>query len=289
MSELLTETGLHRRVAREDYDRLARVNFSTLKSIGRSPLHYAYRLVKADKDTGPKKTGRATHLAVFEPDQFRATCALWTGGVRRGKEWDAFRKKNPGRDILTEAENEKCLAIQKAVRADRIAHPYVSEGQGEVTMLWTAMVEVGPLLQCKGRIDFDGATALVDLKSTRDASPDGFGREVWRYGYHVQAAWYSDAYYLATGIRKPYVLVAVEVEAPHVVQVYRVPEVVLELGRETYRAWLEKLAICREESRWPGYADGELELTLPKWAVDLGADEDLTGLDLEISQPQQEA
>lgn len=279
----MTANGLHGQIRREEYDRVSRVNYSTLKAMAKSPAHYAHGLVAPDKDSDAKKAGRAVHLAVFEPDQFRSRVVLWDGGVRRGKDWDSFRRKHDGCEILTETEFARCLAIQKAVRDNRMAYRYVSEGLGEQTMLWTAPTESGVGIDCKGRIDFDAADAIVDLKTTRDASPDGFGREVWRYSYQVQAAWYSDGYVLATDKKKPYVLVAVESEAPHVVQVYRLPEIVIELGRERYQPWLNRLAECRAESRWPGYADDALELTLPKWAVDFSEEDDVSGLDLIIN------
>lgn len=280
------DNALNLQVTRADYDRLIRVNYSTLKAMAKSPAHYEHGLVVSKKDTDAMKAGRAVHVAVLEPDRFRSNVALWDGGVRRGKDWDAFRRNHEGQDILTESEHARCLAIQKAVRSDATARKFVSEGRGEVTMLWSTPTTHGASIECKGRIDFDAASAIVDLKTTRDASPDGFGRECWRYSYQVQAAWYSDAYERITGVRKPYYLVAVESEAPHVVQVYRVPDIALDLGRETYKPWLERLAICREESRWPGYADGDMDLSLPKWAVDFSEEDDITALDLAISQPE---
>lgn len=275
--------GIHLNTRRDEYDVLERVNFSTLKHMAKSAAHYRQAITEPAGDTDPKRLGRATHLAAFEPEKFRATVAKWEGAVRRGKEWEAFKAKNEGRELLTADAFDQCIAIQKAVRAEPLARPYISQGRGEVTIAWTfATTDRGAnnySIECKGRIDFDAKDAIVDLKTTRDASPDGFGRQVWGLKYHAQAAWYVDGYKRATGIRKPYVLVAVESTAPYVVQVYRVPERHLELGREEYREWLDRLAICRETSTWPGYADCELELELPRWAE---PDDDIGGLGLVV-------
>ena len=75
-----------------------------------------------------------------------------------------------------------------------------------------------------------------------------------------------------TGVRLPVVIVAVEAAAPHVVQVYRVEEDLLELGRERYELLLAQLRVYREANKWPGYSEGEMRLELPRWA--LGADEE---------------
>ncbi|MGH9811511.1 MAG: PD-(D/E)XK nuclease-like domain-containing protein [Candidatus Acidiferrales bacterium] len=269
---------------REEYDRIERTNFSTLKHIDRSPAHYEHVLVTPDEDTDAKKVGRVVHVAAFEPERFRGAIAVWEEGPRRGKAWEDFQRRNAGRELLTQNEYDRVAAMQKAVRANSLAQQYVAGGRGEVTMLWTYEAPgIGGLggfsIPCKGRIDFDGERALADLKTTRSAKPEEFERQAWSMKYHVQAAWYSDAYEQLTGVRKPYVIVAVESEPPHIVQVYRVSEYLLKLGREDCLTWLARLNTCRREARWPAYADGELELVPPPWAVE-GDDEDATGLGL---------
>lgn len=275
MTAGLLEDGLHPAIDRDHYDRIERVSFSTLKLMRYSPAHYHHNLVNPVKDTDAKKVGRVVHLAIFEPERFRNCVAKWDGGTRRGKDWDAFREKNEGRELLTEAEHDRCIAIQNAVRADKVAQALVARGRGEVTLLWTIVVG-GAKIKCKGRIDFDALEAIVDAKTTKDAEPAAFGRQCHDLSYVAQAAWYVDGYSLATGVRKPYKIVAVENEAPHVVQVYRVPDELLDLGRETYLGWLDKLTYCRSQNYWPGYAEGELDLSLPPWAMPFEEDEQLT-------------
>lgn len=276
--------GIHPAVDRDHYDLIERVNLSTLKVIDQSPAHYQHVLTTPVEDTDPMRVGRVTHVACFEPERFRSLVVEWTGKVRNGGKWDDFRHENRGREILTSNQLARVTAIQKAVRADAIALKYTSGGRGEVTMLWTLNRGSGVnayTVQCKGRIDFDGKLGLVDLKTTADASPEGFGRQAASLNYDVQAAWYSDAYALLSGKRKPYFIVAAESEAPWVVQVYEVPDAVMQRGREKYSLWLDRLAMCRETSTWPAYADDVLELELPHWLMP-DPDEDLSRLGLVI-------
>jgi hypothetical protein len=281
----LIADGLHPVLHRDRYDAIERVNFSTLKAFAKSPKRYRHGLITPPEDTDPKKLGRVVHIAAFEPERFRNAIAVWDGGTRRGKDWDRFKASNEGRELLTVNEYEKCMAIQAAVRADATAMNYLQNGRGEVSLLWTANAnETGEEIACKGRIDFDSQTALVDLKTTKDVTREGFGRQVVTLDYHSQFAWYSDGYFKSAGIRKPYVIVAVENEAPHDVVVYRVPEIALRLGRERYDRWLDQLAFCRAHNTWPGYSGGvELELELPKWALPAD-DDDPTGFGLEVSE-----
>lgn len=285
--------GVVMNLPRSKYELVQRVNWSSLKVVGRSPAHYRHELLRQGADTAARKLGRACHLAALEPERYRHEVAVWTEGRRAGKKWEAFCSEHEGQELLKEDEAELCQAIQRAVRNDSAAAKYLAGGQGEVSLFWTHVTPpMGALpgysLDCKGRVDFLATDrALVDLKTTRDASEDGFGREVYKYRYHAQAAFYADGYAAATGIRLPYVVVAVESAPPHVVQVYRVPDRVLDAGRELYRALLDRLHICREHATWPGYFDGEAELSLPKWAAGGADDDDPTGLGLDFSNAAQ--
>ncbi len=263
---MILPNGVHN-IPREDYDRLEdRANWSTIKHLGKSPLHYRHNiLAPKDADTDAKKTGRASHLAVLEPEKFKGQCAVWTGKTRRGKKWDAFKLKHATSELLTQKEYAECVELAEAARASAQATTYLSGGAGEQTVLWSHIVP--PALGLDGyRIDMKCRLDFVALS-----------------GFHAQAALYRDGFRAATGRELPYVLVAVEKSRPHAVQVYRLNDEVLALGRERYRAHLDRLNVCRRESVWPSYAETELDLCLPRWAVPRD-EEDVTGLDLVINE-----
>ncbi len=249
-------------LSREAYDAIEAVNFSTLKHLAQSPAKYRYALDNDRPDTDALRRGRVTHLACLEPDRLPSAVVVFEGARRAGKEWDAFEKANAGKEILTLKEFEQVKAISLAVRNSPQVAPYLEDGRGEVSVTWETNG-----VACKGRMDWlAGCGAIVDLKTTKDASPLGFPREVLNYKTHAQAAFYSDGYAAATGDVLPYLLIAVEPVAPFAVQVYRVPPRVLSLGREMYLSWMATLIECRRENRWPGYGQGELDLVLPAWA-----------------------
>lgn len=273
----------------EQYSALNRANFSRLKLLGESPAHYRHsQLNKEDKDKDAYRIGRCTHLAAYEPEIFRERCVVWDLGTRRGRDWEEFKQRNEGREILTAKEYELCLAIGQAARNSPMSAPYMSGGRGEVTVLWSyGSKSIGGLagyeIPCKSRVDFLQTGAIVDLKTCQSAKPEEFGRATWNYRYHVQASFYREAVRAVTGKLLPYKIVAVEKTAPHVVQVFTVPDELLELGRETWRGWMDLLFHCRSESEWPGYSKTELDLTLPRWAAPQ-EDEDAAGLGLVIEE-----
>lgn len=279
--------GLHFNVSRADYDAIERVNWSRLRHMKRSPAHYRAALLQKTEDTDAMRLGRATHAAALEPEKFRRQWAVWDGGARRGKAWEAFEAKSAadGLEVLTADQFETCQAIAQAALSDEYSAPYLRGGAAEVTLLWDYTDETGARIPCKARPDFAArdVAALVDLKTTRDASPEEFSKACWRLDYATQAAWYVDGYEAVTGEQVPFVIVAVESCAPHIVQVYRLPERLLSLGRAQYRAHLAQLEACRRTGRWPGYAEGPMDLELPRWAA-REDDEDVTGLGLVVTQ-----
>src|SRR5690606_23387193 len=145
---------------------------------------------------------------------------------------------------------------------------YFETGEPELALQWHD-AETGTL--CKGRIDWlntDSGPVLVNLKTCREVTPFAFSRQAAQLSYHVQDAYYADGYERATGERARVVIVTVEQAAPHDVVVYRVPDEVLDIGRDEYRRWLTVLQECQRTCRWPGIGeDAELEFSLPAWLV----------------------
>lgn len=272
--------GIYSRAEVADYDAIDAVNYSSLKALARSPKHYRHHLLNGAKETRPMFKGTAAHVAVLEPERLALEYAIFTGKRRAGKAWEAFEAAAiaDGKKVIKEAELAEAVAMRDAVRADALASSYLSGGRHEVTVVWLDE-ETG--LTCKGRIDFlRNDYVLVDLKTTRDAIPHWFGRDVARLQYHVQAAMYLDAVERLTGETARFVAVALESSPPYDVVTYDLPEPVISAGRDEYRRLLRLLVECRQENRWPGIGNGfEVTLSLPAWAMPDEGDLDALGLE----------
>lgn len=258
------------------YAELPGVHITQLKDLRRSPLHYQHRLRNGRKSTAALQLGNAGHVACLEPERFLLDFALWKSEgedgakrVRRGKFWDAFQEQHAGKTIIRDEEYEVAIALRDAVRADAVAMKYLAMGRPEVAMTWN---DAHTGIACVGRIDWetkvDGHPAIVDLKTTRNAGPAWFSRDVAKLDYHLQLAFYADGYEAATGKTPRVAVVAVESEPPHDVVTYIVPADVLEIGRDQYRQLLELYRDCSAANDWPGQGAGlEKILALPAWAV----------------------
>lgn len=248
-------------MSREQYDAIDALHFSTLKEFARSPAHYKAALMAQREATDAMELGTAFHLLALEPEREGERLAVWDEGTRRGKAWDAFKEKHAGKVLLTRDNYETAQAMAKSVRASPMAKPYLVGGKAEVTLQWE---EQG--FKCKGRVDYL-STVAVDLKSTRCAAVEAFGRQMWDSKAAAQLAFYRAGILAQTGLMVPGVLIATENSFPFVTQVYRLTEWQLEQGATEYRAWLSTLKHCEETKTWPGYATGETELVFPRWAI----------------------
>ena len=84
-------------------------------------------------------------------------------------------------------------------------------------------------------------------------------------GYHAQLAWYMDGVE-AAGLPAPHdgYIVAVESKAPYAVVCYQLTPRAFDMGRRSYRLWLEQLAVCEQSNFWPGYVQSVTPLDVPE-------------------------
>lgn len=268
------------------YRELDAVNFSTIKHLARSALHYAHAVRAERAPTVPMRLGAVAHCLALEPLRFAEQFAVWDPPGKKpnfsGKEYVAFRDAHPNHEIVKPAEVEAGRRIAAAIRTSRTAQRYMSRGRPECVMIWRD--EVTGML-CKARPDFVSdciPNLIVELKTARDISPWAFASQYAKLSYHVQTAWYLWGLATLTGKPAYAKCVAVENTEPHDVITYSLTDVV-DLGAETLRKWLTKLAELRAADSWPGQSpDVEIDLQLPRYMLDdEDEDGDLTGLGLE--------
>lgn len=142
---------------------------------------------------------------------------------------------------------------------------------------------------------------IGDLKTTEDASPEGFAKSIANWRYDVQHAYYMDGTRLALeqgkcnppqegkaelsvywtdpvtgvlcrcrpdfwrGYPKHFAFIAVEKKPPYAVGVYVLDSEGVEIGRAQYQHDLRVYAECVRTGVWPGYGDKIQTISLPGW------------------------
>lgn len=250
-----------------------------------TPAHFRYWVENpaADTDSSDLAFGRAFHCATLEPDTFTRDYVIvprnappypgarsWSA-KNPGKEsraamawWSEFEAENAGRTQITASNYDKSQRMAESMRAHPEGHLYLLGGRREVTFRWTDE-ETG--MKCKARADnYEPRLFLLDLKKTRDASPEGFARSITSYLYDQQAAHYCDGARATDGPVERYVIFACEDTPPYVCQPYCLDPMGEERGLALRRRALRRQAECLRTGRWPGYSDRTEMISLPTFA-----------------------
>lgn len=179
-----------------------------------------------------------------------------------------------GKTVVSAEDLAKAEAMAAAVMAHPIAGKLFAPGSGEPELSCYWVDETTGAL-CRCRPDWwrtDGI--VVDLKTTKDASPEGFARAISDWDYHKQDPFYTDGMVEAItqsgsdrAAPRAFVFVAVESARPFAVGVYRLESKSLEIGRREIREDLHTYMACRSLDVWPGYGDKIQPIGLPEWRI----------------------
>ncbi len=266
--------GLHRDVPAADYHAWQpAVSVSRTKTAGRSLLHYHYDETHPTDQTSAMALGSATHTGVLEPDLFDATYVKSPKFDMRTKVGKAaaaeFALENEGKERLTEPEYDLVMGMRDAVWAHPVAREMLSLSTRiiEASVVWT---DEATGLRCKARPDcitmFDGWNHIVDLKTTKDASRDGFSRQLWSLKYFWQAAHYLDGCDAVAPASRAFTFLAVENSPPHAVAIYTLDESDVDQGRAELAKVMVAIADAERSNVWPGYPAEISEIHMPAWA-----------------------
>lgn len=256
----------------ETYALSPSVNWSTLKVLGDSPLHYQHAKGHSKPSTPSMKVGTVTHIAVLEPHRWEPDVAVWDGGRRGTNAHKAWAKEHEGQFQINDVEAKTALAMGAAVRANHEAMALLAEGHAEVVVEWFDLMAG---MWCKARIDWliikDDRAIIADFKTTRSLDRRAFSSQVASMGYHSQLAHYAAGVAAVTGLPVDVFIIAVESSAPHDVGVFELdegmPDGALYVGESVRRVLLAQLAECIRLDHWPGRYERVEPLNLPVWAL----------------------
>ena len=235
------------------------LSYTALKQFAKSPNHYLESVSGERTQSDAMLVGSALHCAVLEPDHYATRYTTAPNVNRRTKagreQWeqheaDAIAR---GMSILTSEQAHQIERMSEAIKAHKLASELLAGLETEVQL-------GGELygVQFRGIADAMNVDRVIDIKTTRDASPDGFKREASNLDYHLQAAIYR-----RLADVDDFSWVVVENCEPFNVAVYR-PSFESIHAAEMY---LQDL--CGKFKAWDGtpegYAAHSIELGLPPW------------------------
>lgn len=243
-----------------EYFALPHINCSSLKKIAKSPATYKYSLTAPKEESKAFLIGSALHCLVLEPHLFYEQYIKDPGINKRtnaGKaEYEAL--KASGKIILSVDDWEQVLGMTDSVMNNLTAAKLLSSGSPEQTVL--TEIEGVP---AKCKIDWlRSPQIIVDLKTTDDASEEGFARNIAKFGYDMQAAWYLDC----TGLDY-FIFIVVEKSPPYLTNIFQMGQQSINVGRTKYLKALAQYKQCLESDYWPGYSEEIKTIEMPNWAL----------------------
>jgi PDDEXK-like domain of unknown function (DUF3799) len=208
--------------------------------------------------------GAGADLAVFDASSWRTNAA---------KDFQHMALLE-GRIPLLAAEYEQIQAMAAVVQQHEHAGPLFAQGAGvaEQSGFW---IDSDTGQWCRFRADWikhrqpGRRLVAADYKTCRSAAPADLTRDVWNYGYYVQAPWYLNGV-RALGLDDDpvFVFVAQEKTPPYLVHTFQLDPAALRAGAAACRKALRIYAECRRTGVWPGYPTDEITtISLPPWAA----------------------
>ena len=258
------EPGIYYRVPFAEYRAWDAVNNSLLGPALRSRSHFTSARLEltGEGDTDAFRFGRLAHETLLEkssavgkyivpppalaegittaqgePAKSPRSTSLYK---RRLQEWRDLNLVG-GMVEVTASEMEDLRGVLDAIHTTPLARSLleVDDGPAELSICWR---DPDTKELCKARLDkvAKGGTAIVDLKTTIDAST--FERSLFRYEYHRQCAYYLDGMRaLGQKVRESYIVV-VEKRPPYGCRAAQLTDELLDHGRRSYRRALATIA-----------------------------------------------
>jgi exodeoxyribonuclease VIII len=254
----------------EAYHAHPNISSSDVKAVAtRSLAHWKYKTYRASPAFA---LGSAVHALVLEPQK---NLVVRGPEDRRGAKWkDASLAADlDGKILLTEGDYDLAAEIADATRTHALVGNFLSnKGFTAEASFFADDGETGVNIKCRPDGYIADSGLVFDIKTTRDASPDGFPKELRNYGYDLQAAFYLRTLREAGFLAKKFIFVAVEKEPPYAVGLHVMTDRYLDHANERVTRTLEKInaAVTAGDytTGWPMIND----IDLPRWQVDPEAD-----------------
>lgn len=261
----------------EEYQKIQAINASFLKACSFGHYHGFKYLNEPHYSSDAMEFGTAVHTALLEPEKFKTDYCLVpmdapkkpTKAQMEAKKpaektlaqiawWNEFNEKNVGRIILDADDQskinrivEKCLAIHQVKEA-------LNGFEREKTITFDND-------SCKARLDLVDLKngVVIDVKTTRDASPKEFVKQLLALRYDIQMLHYCRGADATTAYA-----IAIESESGEVA-LYDLTDIVFSAYTkkrymDAYDVALEvqKLTVCP-----PKFKSEIVNLLLPEWAL----------------------
>jgi hypothetical protein len=232
----------------------AHLSSSGMKTLIESPQKYKETYIDGFQSIGGAALdlGSYVHALILEPHTVASDFAIWKGGVRRGGEWEEFRRFHHSKTIITEKDHELAQKMLRSFYDSKHATSLINRYEGEPEVSFLGEIDGVPV---KCRADFlrtvpykgdpKKGGAIVDIKTTSSPLTDDEVAQVcYKYSYELSSALYVDLLKEYDGVERSFYFVFISKHGECATRVWRASDRMLELGRMKYKRAIELYKDC---------------------------------------------
>jgi hypothetical protein len=216
-------------------------NFSLLKELLKSPLHFQTARVTPKEATPAMKLGRTIHTALLEPLRFANEYLEEPQLDKRTKEYKEFAAKNQDKFLYSSKDVNPILEKLEIIKKESNTEAYPSllrvlnqKTINENAIFWDKF-------KCKIDAYDEESSTLIDVKTTSDASPEAFQRTIFNSAYSIQLAHYAKGLMSAGKDVNEYKIIAIQTSAPFDVVEYEMSVDVMSYSYQKLQELYDKL------------------------------------------------
>lgn len=259
------------------------ISSSTLKVFRSNPKKYervyAKRQADENKSSEEKEFGSLLHCLAAEPESFDNLYEIHDQGpdgeplnLRRDlhKDWKRVNEELSGKRFITTDYYMEALSVLDAVGQNQLAEKLISGSEFRELSLFCKHDQSG--LRLKAKLDFatmhEDRPTIIDLKSTsRDASPEGWSKEIANWEYDLSAAMYCTVFQQITGEWPRFLWVAVQRESSgdHQCLIHELTNQDTMLVADEVRNLLDEMTLVSMTQFENPYSNKINRVSLPGW------------------------
>lgn len=291
---VITERGLYSDIPIETYHSNPflcdgpSISSSSLKDFIERPSKYwaysPYNVNRFDKEAKPHfDFGKAAHYLILEGNEadgefakyFAIRPDTYVNDKGEDKKWimsaNACKKwvEDQGGKAILSSDDMKAIYCMR----DRLLERHEVQAGILSGLVETSMLVKHGKIWLRSRPDVIPASSgdFVDLKKTGFASYSDLERNIYKFGYHIQAAICRMNYRALYGDDVPfsYALVFCEDKAPFDNWIYQLDDTALDMGEQMARTALKYFEKCIDRWEWPtaeGFNPIISNIGIPAWA-----------------------
>lgn len=237
------------------------------------------------KPGGPAKHqgGEREESDAFDIGTAAHTLILGTGSAIVEVEADSWNTKAAREERAAARAEGKVALLSKQLRAtERMVNAALARAEVQELMrppgaetaaeMTAYALDPATWVMLRARLDWivfgpDKHVTIVDYKTTKNASPQGFAKSAVEYGYHAQEAHYRRVLTELGYVVDRFVFLAQEKTAPYLTCLHEFDLGAVEVGDRIVTAGIGIFAQCMDTGTWPDYGTDTNRMTLPFWAI----------------------